>query len=81
MTTTAATMNPYGEVRDGLSSTSRTENGARVHETRHTFRGIEITISQRMELSDDGKTLLYSEQIHGPKSQGYRHTVEFDVAK
>ena len=71
----------HGNLRDGHFSTSRIEDGARILETRHVYRGIEITFSQRMQLSDDGKTLSYSEEIRGPKQQGYQSTFQFDVSK
>jgi hypothetical protein len=71
----------HGNLRDGHSSTSRTEDGVRIFETRHLYRGIEITLSQRMQLSDDGKTLSYSEEIRGPKQQVCRNTFDFDVSK
>ena len=71
----------HGNLRDGHFSTSRTEDGGRILETRHVYRGIEITLSQRMQLSDDGKTLSYSEEIRGPKEQGYQNTFDFDVSR
>jgi hypothetical protein len=71
----------HGNLQDGHSYTSRTEDGARIFETRHVYRGIEITLSQRRQLGDDGKTLSYSEEIRGPKEQGYQNTFDFDVSK
>jgi hypothetical protein len=78
---TGSRFDTHGNLRDGHYYTSRTEDGVRIFETRHVYRGIEITFSQRMQLSDDGKTLSYSEEIRGPKQQGYRNTFDFDVSK
>src|SRR5262249_29057645 len=56
---------PQGQFRDGHRSSSRNEDSARIFETSHIFRGIEITVTERMQLSDDGKVLSYSASIRG----------------
>jgi hypothetical protein len=71
---------PDARVRDGHRSSSRTEDGARIFETSHIFRGIEITVTQRMQLSDDGQVLSYSASIRGPKEQGYNMNFDFDLS-
>jgi hypothetical protein len=80
MMTASSVRDQQGQVRDGHRSTSRTEDGARISETSHIFRGIEITVTQRMQLSDDGKVLSYSISIRGPKEQGYNDSFDFDVS-
>jgi hypothetical protein len=69
-----------GRLRDGHRSSSRTEDNARIFETSHIFRGIEITVTQRMQLSNDGHALSYSASIRGPKEQGYNMNYVFDVS-
>jgi hypothetical protein len=80
MMTASGVRDQQGRVRDGQRSSSRTEDGARISETSHIFRGIEITVTQRMQLSDDGKVLSYSISIRGPKEQGYNDSFDFDVS-
>ncbi|MEX2262234.1 MAG: Clp protease N-terminal domain-containing protein [Bryobacteraceae bacterium] len=63
---------PKGEVRDGRYSSSWIEGGANVIET-------QITIIERLRLSDDGRTLSFSQEIAGPK-QTQRYTIDFDVS-
>jgi hypothetical protein len=71
---------PDGVIRDGHRSSSRSEDGVRIYETSHIYRGIEISVRQRFQLSDDGKILSYSQEIRGPKDQGYRQAFDFDVS-
>ena len=80
MMTASGVRDQQGRVRDGQRSSSRTEDGARISETSHIFRGIEITVTQRMQLSDDGKVLSYSISIRGPNEQGYNDSFDFDVS-
>jgi Clp amino terminal domain, pathogenicity island component len=73
------TSGPGGEVEDGDFSSTRVEDGAVVVETHRIHRGHEITLIERLRLSEDGKTLAYSQEIHGPKKE-FRHEIEFDVS-
>src|SRR5512140_279484 len=58
-----------GEVKEGRYSSSRVEDGAVVVETHHFHRGHEITVIERLRLSEDGKTLSFSQIITGPKQE------------
>ncbi len=67
-----------GGIREGTYSSSRFEDGSEVVET-HRFRaGVEITLIERLRLSDDGKRLSYSQEISGP-GQSFEHTIDFEV--
>jgi hypothetical protein len=65
-------LGPGGHVRNGHHSFGYQENGAAVHETHHFHEGLEITITERMRLGENGKTLIYDNAIVGP--DGERHT-------
>jgi len=78
--TSTVVRDAQGNLRDGHRASSRTEDGARVFEAIHVFRGIVITVTERMQLSDDGKVLSYSASIRGPKEQGYNNSFDFDVS-
>jgi len=62
-------------LRDGSYCSGRVEDGVRVTETHRFFRGHEITIVERLRATEDGKTLSYSQEIHGPKRD---HSIEID---
>jgi hypothetical protein len=61
-----------GHVRNGHHSFGYPENGAAVRETHHFHEGLEITITERMRLGENGKKLIYDNAIVGP--DGERHT-------
>ncbi len=58
----------------------RKEGGAEVSETHHFFHGHEITLVERLGLSEDGKTISYTQEITGP-GKSTSHTVHFDVPR
>jgi hypothetical protein len=67
-------------VTDGRSSSTRMENGTTVVETQQFVNGHQISITERFRMSDDGKTLSYSQEVVGPKpEQQHKHAMEFDV--
>ena len=68
-----------GRLRDGTFSFGRLENGARVTETHRFFQGHEITIIERLRISEEGKMLSYSQEIHGPK-QDHSFEIDFDIS-
>ena len=46
----------------------------------HTFRvGHEITLIERFRLSEDGKTLSYTQEVSGP-GRSTQHTIDFEVS-
>jgi hypothetical protein len=68
-----------GRLSSGRYSSTRREGWAEVVET-HTFHdGHEITLIERFRLSEDGKTLSYTQEISGPR-QSTQHTIDFDVS-
>ena len=68
---------PQGKLCDGSISSSRMEDGARVTETHRFFQGHELTIVERLRITEEGKTLSYSYELHGPKKD---HSFEIDFA-
>jgi hypothetical protein len=69
---------PQGRIRKGRYSSGRIEDGAEIVETHHFRDGVEITVIERFRLSDDGKSLAYSQEISGP-GQSFQHTIDFEV--
>jgi ATP-dependent Clp protease ATP-binding subunit ClpA len=63
----------------GRFTASRVEDGWRIVESQHHVGGHEIRLTERMLLSEDGKTLHYTVEIHGPDGQEHHHRVEFLV--
>lgn len=69
-----------GKVTDGRFSSTRHEKDELVIETHHFYRTHQISITERIHLSEDGKRLSFSQEVVGPKpSQQHRHAMEFDV--
>jgi ATP-dependent Clp protease ATP-binding subunit ClpA len=54
------------------------EGAGRVIETRRLFHGHEIVLVERLTLSEDGKTISYTQEISGP-GRSAQHTIDFDV--
>jgi ATP-dependent Clp protease ATP-binding subunit ClpC len=67
-----------GEPARARYTTSRKEGTAEIFESRHSFHGHEIVIIERLSLSEDGKTLSYSQEISGPGKSSH-HSVDFDI--
>jgi hypothetical protein len=65
------TLGQGGRIRKGNYSSGYQENGFAAHETHHFHEGVEITITERMRLGEDGKTLIYSNAIEGPDGKRY----------
>jgi hypothetical protein len=55
-----------GRIRNGDYSFGYPEDGAVVRETHHFHEGVEITITERMWLGENGKALIYNNAIVGP---------------
>ncbi len=70
---------PPRPMRQGRHSRSRIEDGVEVVETRHLRDGCEITVIERFRLSEDGKTLTYTQEVTGP-GKSEQHTIDFNVA-
>ncbi len=54
------------------------EDGVEVVETHHLRDGCEITVIERFRLSEDGKTLSYTQEVTGP-GKSEQHTIDFNV--
>lgn len=62
----------------GRRSSRRVEDGVEVVETHHFRDSIEITVIERFRLSEDGKTLTYTQEVTGP-GRSEQHTIDFNV--
>jgi Clp amino terminal domain, pathogenicity island component len=69
---------PPRQMRQGRRSFSRREDGVEVVETHHLRDGCEITLIERFRLSEDGKTLSYTQEVTGP-GKSEQHTIDFNV--
>jgi hypothetical protein len=70
---------PPRPMRQGRRSRSRREDGVEVVETHHLRDGCEITLIERFRLSEDGKTLSYTQEVTGP-GKSEQHTIDFNVS-
>ena len=70
-----------GKMKEGRFTSDRHENGAIVSETQHFHHGYQISVTETLRLSENGRKLRYSQEIVGPKpEQQHRHSMEFDVS-
>jgi hypothetical protein len=69
-----------GRVRNGHHSFGYPENGAVVRETHHFHEGVEITITERMRLGENGKALIYANAIEGPDGKRYTQDITFALS-
>ena len=67
------------QVRNGRSSFGYYEDGNAVRKTHQFHEGIEITITEKMCLGENGKTLLYWYEIVGPDGKKYTQDITFRV--
>ncbi len=63
----------------GRLSFSHSEEGGPVMETHHFHQGHEITIIERLRTSDDGKMLIYANEIAGPNGKTQGQEVKFEI--
>jgi hypothetical protein len=66
---------------DGMASMTTSEGETLVTLEIHIFRGHRLEIEERLRLSEDKKSLVYTQQIKGPKGKEGRHEIEFEVAE
>ena len=64
-----------GGRHEGSRFRSYTEDGALIRESSIVFQGHEITLMERLKMSEDAKQLSYSQQLRGPKRE---HHIEID---
>jgi len=67
-----------GGWQEGQFSSTRMENGTMIFETRRIHKGHQITLIERVRVSDDGKTLHYSQELLGPKRE-HTWSMDFDI--
>jgi hypothetical protein len=68
--------NPDG---DGMASMHTSEGETSVTLEIHLFRGHRLEIEERMLISEDKKSLLYTQQIKGPKGKEGRYEMKFEI--
>jgi hypothetical protein len=69
--------NPDG---DGMASMRTSEGETSVTLEIHLYRGHRLEIEERMLISEDKKSLLYTQQIKGPKGKEGRYEMKFEIA-
>ena len=67
-----------GGWQEGHFSSTRMENGTMIFETRRIHKGHQITLIEKVRVSDDGKTLHYSQELLGPKRE-HTWSMDFDI--
>jgi hypothetical protein len=67
-----------GWLQEGHFSSSSMENGTMIFETRRIHKGHRIRLIERVRVSDDGKTLHYSQELRGPKGE-HSWSMDFDI--
>jgi hypothetical protein len=55
------------------------EDDALVHESYHLFKGYEIVVTERLQLTHGGKELHYSHEAKGPKGDAVRNEMDFGL--
>jgi len=66
---------------DGMASMSTTEGQTLVTLEIQVFRGHRLEIEERLRLSEDKKSLVYTQQIKGPEGKEGRYNIEFEIAE
>ena len=71
-------MGIVGGWQEGHFSSSSMENGTMIFETRRVHKGHHLILIERVRVSDDGKTLHYSQELRGPKGE-HSWSKDFDI--
>jgi hypothetical protein len=66
---------------DGMASMSTTEGQTSVKLEIQVFRGHRLEIEERLRVSADKKSLVYSKQIKGPGGKEGHYEIEFEVSE
>ena len=66
---------------DGMASMSTMDGPALVNFEIRIFRGHRLELEERLRLSEDKKSLVYTQQIKGPEEKQGRYEIEFEVAE
>ena len=67
-----------GAWQEGQFSSTRMENGTMIFETRRIHKGHHLILIEKVRVSDDGKTLHYSQELLGPKGE-HSWSMDFDI--
>ena len=68
-----------GQIRQGRFGFTHWEEKTAVFETHNFHEGHEITVTERLRMNDDGKMLIYSNEIVGPKGKTQNPEITFEV--
>jgi hypothetical protein len=71
-------MGVVGGGHEGQFSSTSMENGTMVFETRRIHKGHHLILIEKVRVSDDGKTLHYSQELRGPKGE-HSWSMDFDI--
>jgi hypothetical protein len=71
-------MGSFGWFQEGHFSSSRIENGTMIFETRRVYNGHRFTMIEKLQVSEDGKTVHYSQELRGPKGE-HSWSQDFDL--
>jgi hypothetical protein len=66
---------------DGMALGTTMDGPVLVNFEIRIFRGRRLELEERLRLSDDEKSLLYSKQIKGPDGKEGRYEIEFDASE
>jgi len=66
---------------DFAASMSTADGPAHVNFEIRIFRGYRLELEERLRLSEDKKSLVYSQQIKGPEGKEGRYEIEFETAE
>ena len=70
---------PAEPIAEGRISTSRIEDGWRVVDTQHLLKGHNLQTTERLRISEDGRSLSYSHEVEGPDRQRHRQSWDFEI--
>lgn len=63
----------------GHCSHSHIEDAAAVMETRHFYKGHEITVVERLRFIEDNKVILYAHEVKAPNGATHLNEWTFDA--
>jgi hypothetical protein len=73
------TVGQGGNIDYGSFSFTHWEDKTAVFETHRFHGGHELVMTDRLQLGDDGKALIYVHEVVGPKAKTNRYEISFDV--
>lgn len=73
------TVGQGGNIESGSFGFTRWDDKTAVNETHRFHSGHEITITERLRMSEDAKALVYAHEVVGRDGTTERHEITFDV--